>query len=50
MEPNGDLVIRHVLSSDEGKYQCVAHNMAGTRETPAVTLSVHGNQIYMFLV
>ena len=39
---NGDLVVRHVLPSDEGKYQCVAHNMAGTRESPIVPLSVHG--------
>jgi len=39
---NGDLIIDHVVPSDEGKYQCVAHNMAATRESPIVSLSVHG--------
>ena len=35
-------IIRHVLLvSDEGKYQCVAHNMAATRESPAICLSVY---------
>lgn len=42
MEETGDLIIRHVLASDEGKYQCVAHNMAATRESPAISLSVYG--------
>lgn len=42
VEETGDLIIRHVLASDEGKYQCVAHNMAATRESPAVSLSVYG--------
>ena len=42
VEDGGDLIIRHVLASDEGKYQCVAHNMAATRESPAVSLSVYG--------
>ena len=42
VEESGDLVIRHVLLSDEGKYQCVAHNMAATRESPAVSLSAYG--------
>uniref|UniRef100_A0A0P4YGA7 Receptor-type tyrosine-protein phosphatase alpha n=1 Tax=Daphnia magna TaxID=35525 RepID=A0A0P4YGA7_9CRUS len=41
VEETGDLIIRHVLASDEGKYQCVAHNMAATRESPAVSLSVY---------
>ena len=42
VEETGDLIIRHVLASDEGKYQCVAHNMAATRESTAVSLSVYG--------
>jgi hypothetical protein len=42
VEETGDLIIRHVLASDEGKYQCVAHNMAATRESPAISLSVYG--------
>ena len=44
MDESGDLVIRHVLASDEGRYQCVAHNMAATRESPAVLLSVFGKR------
>ena len=42
VEETGDLIIRHVLANDEGKYQCVAHNMAATRESPAISLSVYG--------
>lgn len=45
VEETGDLIIRHVLATDEGKYQCVAHNMAATRESPAVSLSVYGTSI-----
>lgn len=44
IEETGDLIIRHVLASDEGKYQCVAHNMAATRESPAISLSVYGKK------
>ena len=44
IEETGDLIIRHVLASDEGKYQCVAHNMAATRESPAICLSVYGKK------
>lgn len=42
MDESGDLIIRHVLASDAGKYQCVATNMAASRETPAVSLNVYG--------
>lgn len=49
MEESGDLVIRHVLPTDEGKYQCVAHNMAATRESPAVSLSTYGIYHLTFL-
>lgn len=50
VEESGDLVIRHVLLSDEGKYQCVAHNMAATRESPAVSLSAYGKAPFSTII
>lgn len=38
----GNLVIQHVQQSDEGRYQCIAKNIAGIRESPAGFLKVHG--------
>lgn len=46
----GNLMITNVLREDEGRYQCIAHNLVGSRETPTVTLTVHGNFIYLFLI
>ena len=39
--------------SDFGQYQCKAENVAGVRESPSVTLGVHGevfisSEIFMF--
>ena len=38
----GNLVISSLAGSDAGRYRCSARNLAGTRETPAAQLSVHG--------
>ena len=38
----GSLVIGSVTKKHFGQYQCRAENMAGVRESPTVTLGVHG--------
>ena len=38
----GSLTIRDVIDSDEGKYQCVAKNFAGTRTSEEGFLLMQG--------
>ncbi|TRY78393.1 hypothetical protein TCAL_08987 [Tigriopus californicus] len=40
ISPNGHLRIRDLQPSDEGSYQCVASNMAGSRESKPMKLNV----------
>ena len=36
------LVIREVIDADEGKYQCLAKNFAGTRSSTEAFLQMQG--------
>ena len=40
--PGHDLVLAAAQQSDEGRYQCVARNMAGVRHSTQALLSVYG--------
>lgn len=37
----GNLVIQDARQTDAGRYQCIARNAAGTRESAVATLRIH---------
>ena len=43
---DGNLTITHVLEGDSGTYKCVAKNIAGTRESIPVALTVMGKFLF----
>ena len=42
---DNNLTIKEVVDSDEGKYQCVAKNFAGTRTSEEAFLLMQGKKI-----
>ena len=44
------LVISKAELSDEGRYQCVAKNIAGSRHSHEALLSVYGKAFLLFLL
>lgn len=40
-------MISDVKAGDQGKYQCIAENMVGSKGSAIATLTVHGKHVYM---
>ena len=47
---SANLVIVNAQQSDEGRYQCVARNIAGVRHSHTALLSVYGEYYLAFLL
>ena len=44
--PDGDLIINGVNTTDDGLYQCIATNAAGS-DTGTVNLTIHGKDLFL---
>lgn len=45
----GNLAVQEARQNDEGKYQCVAKNTVGSRESQIAQLKVHGTKHEYFM-
>lgn len=46
----GSLVIQDARQTDAGRYQCIARNAAGTRESAIATLRIHSKLLIVFII
>ena len=44
------MIISSAGQTDEGRYQCIARNMAGVRHSTQALLSVYGESFVLFII